>query len=307
MIDRNSRLRRLAAGASLATAILLAGLKLAAALLTGSVAILSSLVDSLADIAASAITFFSVRVAQQPPDRKHRFGHGKAESLSALAQSALVAGSALFVLAEAIRRLIEPEPIRAGLWGLGVMAFALVATLLLVTFQGRVVRLTGSHAIAADRLHYQSDLLSGAAVMGSLAASQFLGLVWIDALFGLLIALWLLRSAFTIGREAVHVLMDRELPAADRARIHAIVSAHPEVEGLHDLRSREAAGTCFIEFHIELDGDMTVREAHRVTDALEHELGAAFPEAEVIIHQEPAGLEDDRLDHRIAAARLARG
>ncbi|MDX6750484.1 cation diffusion facilitator family transporter [Geminicoccaceae bacterium 1502E] len=307
MSDEDGRLRRLASTASLAVAVLLTALKLAAALLTGSVAILSSLVDSVADIAASAITFFSVRLAQQPPDRRHRFGHGKAESLSALAQAALVGGAALFVLVEAIRRVVEPEPVRAGLWGLGTMAFALTATLLLVLFQGRVVRLTGSQAIAADRLHYQSDFLSGAAVIGSLLASELLGLWWADPLFGVGIALWLLHSAWRIGHEAVHVLMDHELPAADRERIKAIVTAHPEVEDLHDLRTRGAAGTRFIEFHIEIDGEMSVHAAHRVTDALERELADAFPDSEIIIHQEPAGLEDDRLDHRIAATRTRTG
>lgn len=302
MSDKEARLRRLASTASLAVAVLLAGLKLVAALLTGSVAILSSLVDSVADIGASAITFFSVRVAQQPPDRRHRYGHGKAESLSALAQAALVGGSALFVLVEALRRLIEPEPLRAGLWGLATMAFALLATLLLVLFQGRVVRLTGSQAIAADRLHYQSDFLSGAAVVGSLVLSDRLGLWWVDPLFGVGIALYLLRSAWRIGREAVHVLMDHELPAADRARIEAVVTGHPMVESLHDLRTREAGGTSFIEFHIEIDGEMSVRAAHRVTDTLEEKLARAFPDSEIIIHQEPAGLDDVRLDHRIAAS-----
>lgn len=301
-----SALRRIAANASLATAVLLAGLKLVAALLTGSVAILSSLVDSLADIAASAITFVSIRVAMAPPDRRHRYGHGKAESLSALAQAALVGGSGVFVLVQAAERLLTPAPLEAGLVGLVVMLAAIVITFGLVAFQRAVVRRTGSQAIDADSLHYQSDLLTNLAVIVSLGLSSFLDLHWLDPAIGGLIAAYLLKSALQIGKAAVQTLMDHELPKEERKRIEAIVAAHPEVHGLHDLRTREAAGTKFIEFHIELDGNMTVREAHHVTDALEAELAHAFPDAEIMIHQEPVGIEDARLDHRLAAAEVGR-
>jgi ferrous-iron efflux pump FieF len=297
-----ARLRRLAATASLALAVLLAALKLAAALATGSLAVLSSLVDSLADVAASAVTFVSVRVSQQPPDRGHRFGHGKAESLSALAQAALVAGSAVFVLVDALRRFWEPQPVRAAGLGAAVMVFATLATLALVVFQRHVVRRTGSPAIAADSLHYRADLATNLAVVASLLAGQRLGWAWLDPLVGLAIAAYLVAHAAAIGRDAVKVLMDHELPGAARRRIEAIVAAHPEVRGSHDLRTRESGTTVFIELHVELDPDMTVAAAHDVTDALEAALAGAFPDSEIIIHQEPAGLADARLDHRIAAA-----
>lgn len=295
------RLKRLAAGGSVAVAVLLTGLKLVVAAVSGSTALLASAVDSLADIAASGITWLSVRIAQQPPDRRHRFGHGKAESLSALAQAAIVTGSAVFVLVEAATRLVDPRPLGHG--GLAVLAMlvAIAATLLLLAFQGWVVRVTGSQAIAADALHYRSDLLSNLAVVVSLLVVERAGLAWVDPLVAAAVAGWLLWGAFGIGRTAVHTLMDHELSADHRNRIAEIVRAHPEVVSLHDLRTREAAGTVFIEFHVELDGEMTVRAAHVVTDALEAELRAVFPDAEIIIHQEPAGLEDARLDHRIQA------
>lgn len=295
-------LRRLAATASLTLATVLALAKLVAAVATGSLAVLSSLIDSLADIVASAITFVSVRISQQPPDRSHRFGHGKAESLSALAQAALVAGSATFVLIDATRRLSRPEPIAATGLGVAVMAFAIVTTLLLVAFQRHVIKVTGSQAISADSLHYRADLLTNLSILGSLVLVGRLGLVWLDPIVGALVALYLGWHAFAIGRDAVEVLMDHELPAATRQRIKDIVLAHPEVQGLHDLRTRESGHTQFIEFHVELDGEMSVRDAHEVTDSIETELAQAFPNAEVILHQEPAGLEDARLDHRIAAA-----
>jgi ferrous-iron efflux pump FieF len=295
-------LRRFAAGASLSLATLLAVLKLIAAVATGSLAVMSSLIDSLADIVASAITFVSVQISQQPPDRAHRFGHGKAESLSALAQATLVAGSAIFVLIDAARRLGNPEPVRSTTLGIVVMAFAIVATLLLVAFQNHVIRETGSEAIRADSVHYRADLLTNLSIIASLVLTHRLGWLWLDPLMGTVIALYLAWNAYRIGQDAVHVLMDHELPSATRQQIKDIVMAHPEVQGLHDLRTRAAGPTQFIELHVEVDGAMSVGAAHDVTDAIEAELFAAFPTAEVILHQEPAGLDDPRLDHRIVRA-----
>lgn len=295
-----NRLRRFAATASLSLASVLATLKLLAALATGSLAVLSSLIDSLADIVASAITFVSIRIAQQPADRGHRFGHGKAESLSALAQGALIAGSAVFVLVDAARRLGDPRPVSSAGLGIAVMAFAMAATVLLVMFQRHVVRVTGSQAIDADSVHYRADLLTNLSILVSLLLTVRLGWLWLDPLLGAAIAAYLGWHAFGIARNAVHVLMDHELPAETRTRIKEIVLAHPEVRDLHDLRTREAGSTQFIELHVEVDGQMSVAEAHQITDAIEAELFAAFPAAEVILHQEPAGLEDARLDHRIA-------
>lgn len=300
--ERAARLRRRAATASLALASALALAKLAAALATGSLALLASLVDSLADIVASAITFTSVRIAQRPPDRGHRYGHGKAESLSALAQAALVAGSAGYILLDGVRRLMRPEPVVAAGIGIAVMLVAIVTTVVLVAYQRHVVRATGSQAIAADSLHYSADLATNLAVIVSLLLAGPLGLGWSDPLIAAAIAAWLLWQALGIARAAVDTLMDRELPPAERERIKAIVRTHPEVHDLHDLRTREAGGTRFIELHVELDGAMPLRAVHDVTDALEAEIGGAFPEVEVIIHPEPAGLDDPRLDHRIAAA-----
>ena len=225
--------------------------------------------------------------------------------MSALAQSTLVAGSALFVLIDAASRVSRPEPVENTGLGLAVMAVAIAGTLALVAFQRHVVRRTGSQAIAADSLHYKADLATNLSVVASLAIAHWLGWSWVDPLIAALIALYLGGHAFRIGKEAVNVLMDHELPAEKRERIKAIVLAHPEVQGLHDLRTRGSGATIFIELHIEIDAEMTVGEAHDVTDAIEAQLFAAFPEAEVILHQEPQGLDDARLDHRIARARAA--
>ena len=293
------RLNRWAAGASVLVAIILAAAKLVAALVTGSAAILSSLVDSLADIAASGVTWFSVRIAAQPPDTRHRFGHGKAEALSALAQAALIAGSAAMVIVEAGQRLVVPVVIKSSTFGVAVMSASIMITLALLLFQQFVIKRTGSQAIIADRLHYQSDLATNIAVTISLLLARSLDISWVDAVVALGVANFLVVGSWRIGSDAIHTLMDHELSGEERDRIKALVLAHPEVKGLHDLRTREAAGTKFIEFHIELPGKMSIEAAHLVTDALEGKLATVFLDAEIIIHQEPEGLEDARLDHRL--------
>jgi ferrous-iron efflux pump FieF len=296
---RRDRLLRLATATSVSVASTLAVLKLAAWLVTGSAAILSSLLDSMVDVAASGILLISVRHALRPPDRSHRFGHGKAEPLGAIAQAAFVGGSALLLIFESVGRFITPAPVSQVPIGIAVMVISLVATILLVLFQRSVARRTDSTAIAADRLNYIGDSATSLVVLVVLVIGQRPGWQWLDPAAAIGVALWLLVSAARIARRAADHLMDRELPQEDSTRIAAIVRADPEVVDLHDMRTRSAGGTRFIELHVEMDGALTLWQAHTVCDRLEAALAAAFPDAEVILHQEPAGLEDERLDHRI--------
>lgn len=296
---RRDRLLKLATTVSVSVASTLAVLKLAAWLVTGSAAILSSLLDSLVDVAASGILLISVRHALRPPDRSHRFGHGKAEPLGAIAQAAFVGGSALLLIFESAGRFITPEPVTEVPLGIAVMSISLVATVLLVVFQRGVARRTGSTAIEADRLNYIGDTATSVVVLAVLVIGQRPGWQWLDPAAAIGVALWLLIAAARIARRAVDHLMDRELPREDRDRIAAIVRADPEVVDLHDMRTRSAGGTRFIELHVEMDGSQTLWQAHTICDRVEAALSAAFPDSEVILHQEPAGLDDDRLDHRI--------
>ena len=286
------RLIRRAAQASVAAAAALIAVKFAAWAATGSVAVLSSLVDSALDAAASIINLVAVRHALAPADREHRFGHGKAESIAGLAQSAFVAGSALYLVFESVSRLASPRAVEHGAAGAAAMLFSIAVTFALVRFQNRVAARTGSTAIAADSLHYKADLLANLAVAVTLALSVRVDLAWLDPVVALAIAGYILRGAWTIMRAALNGLMDRELPDSDRARIAAIAAAHPRVAGVHDLRTRRSGVQPFVQFHIEVDGSMTVLEAHAVSDEVEAEIVAAFPGAEVIIHQDPEGLAE---------------
>ena len=278
---------RFATYASVATASVLIVVKFIAWEATGSLSLLAALIDSVLDMAASVVNLIAVRHALTPPDREHRFGHGKAEPLAALGQAAFICGSALFLVFEVIDRLIKPAPIEHGNIGLAVMVFSIVATLALVAFQRYVIARTKSLAIAADSLHYRGDILMNVAVIVALLLSVNLGWLYIDPLFGLGIAAYIVYNAWLIGRDALNMLMDRELPEDERARIRDLILAHPEVQGLHDLRTRASGPHFFIQCHVEMDGELRLWDAHEVADRIEKQLMEAFPGAEVIIHEDP--------------------
>ncbi len=288
----NARLLRLATYAAVAVAAVLILAKLAAWFLTDSVAILSSLMDSVLDVGASLVNMYAVAHALVPADREHRFGHGKAEALAGLAQSAFISGSALFLVAEAGQRLIEPRPIAREDAGIAVMVLSLVLTAGLVLFQRYVVKRTRSIAISADSVHYKGDILANLGVIAALVLAGRFGWIYADAIVALIVAAYILFGAWGIIRGALDQLMDRELPEEQRARIRGIALAHARVEDVHDLRTRSSGLQTFIQLHLELDGDLTLLRAHELADEVEAAIRAAFPGAEVIIHQDPAGLEE---------------
>lgn len=297
--EEAARLKRLATYAAVAAAALMIGLKIWAWVATGSVAMLSSLVDSTLDLIASALNLVAVRHALTPADEEHRFGHGKAEALAGLGQATFVGGSAAFLLLESLDRLVLPRPVTETSLGLTVMIACTIITLALVLFQRHVIARTRSLAIGADQLHYTTDLATNAGVMLALFLSGWLGWTMADPLMGLAIAATIGWGAFKIVSGAYHELMDREFDEADRDRIKAVVSAHKEVVSLHDLRTRRAGHHAFIQMHLELPPEMTLSEAHRVSDEVEDEIRRLFPDAEVLTHLDPAGLEDMKhLDRR---------
>ncbi len=293
-----AHLMRRATYASVATALVLIAAKVVAYVLTDAVSLLSTLLDSLLDAAASLVNLLAVRQALTPADREHRFGHGKAEPLAALGQSTFIAGSALFLLVQAGSRLVAPQPVTNMAVGLAVMAFSIAATLLLVLYQRIVIRRTGSLAIKADALHYAGDLLVNAGVVVALVLAGTYGWQRADPIFGAAIALFIVYTAWQIARGALDMLMDRELPDEDRQRIRAIALANPQVRAVHDLRTRASGRTTFVQMHLEVDGNLTLVQAHTIADAVEAEIRRTFPGAETIIHQDPAGIAEARPAYR---------
>jgi ferrous-iron efflux pump FieF len=290
--DQQIRLRTRATYASVAVSAALIAIKFAAWLATGSVAMLSSLIDSTLDVVASTVNLFAVRQALEPPDREHRFGHGKAEPLAALGQSAFLAGGAVLLTFEAISRSISPAPIMRANLGIVVIAASMLIDGAIVLYQRYVVSKTSSLAIGADELHFRSDLVVNAAVLAALILGRLVDAPILDPLFGGAIGLWIIYSSIGLLRLSLSQLMDHELPDEDRARIRKIAEAAHEVTAVHDLKTRAAGPTAFIQLHLEMDGAMDLRRAHEISDRVEAELRDAYPHAEIIIHQDPAGLEE---------------
>jgi ferrous-iron efflux pump FieF len=277
---------RLATYASISVAMLLIAGKLVAWGLSDSISLLATLIDSVLDALASLINLIAVRHALTPADREHRFGHGKAEALAGLSQSMFIAGSAGFLLLEAGRRIIDPVSVQHAGISIAVMVFSIVATLLLVLFQNYVIRKTQSTAIRADALHYKSDLVINASVILALWLSMR-GLPQFDAPIGMLIAVYILYSAWEIIRVSYDQLMDRELPDQERENIKQVVLQHPRANGLHDLRTRSSGTVIFIQLHLELDDNLSLLEAHNISDEVEEALLTEYPGSEVIIHIDP--------------------
>lgn len=278
-----------AAVASVATACFLLTLKTYAAAVTGSVAMLGSLADTGLDLVASLVTLWGVRIAATPADEDHRFGHGKAEALAALFQVALISLSAAGIGWRAVTRLMRGGETAHAEYGIAVSIVALAATGLLIAYQRRILARTGSVAIRADNVHYQSDLLLNGSVIAALALDQYLGIGGADPLFGVAIALWLGWGAWRSAATAIDQLMDKEWPETKRQHFLAVAARHPELRGIHDLRTRTSGAHDFVQFHVDVAPDMTVAEAHRVMDEVEARLASDFPGVEILIHPDPQG------------------
>lgn len=286
MKQEYARLVTMAAWMATLVATLLLVVKIGAWWITGSVSLLASLIDSMLDIAASLVNLVVVRYSLQPADREHTFGHGKAESLAALAQAMFISGSAVFLILNGVERFFRPHELQSPEYGVYVSLFAIFVTFALVRFQQHVVKKTGSQAIAADSLHYQSDLYMNAAIMLALALSWF-GVTQADAVFAVGIGVYILYSAFKMVREAIQTLLDRKLPDSELEQIRQQCLSVEGVLGVHQLRTRMSGPTRFIQLHLELEDQLVLIEAHRISDEVEDKLLALFPGSDVLIHQDP--------------------
>lgn len=301
--DRMSRDRliRSATYASVSVALMLVLSKAWAWHITGSVSLLSSLADSLLDVLASGLTFWAVRYSLSPADAEHRFGHGKSEGLAALFQALIISASALFVCREAIHRFVEPRAIERPELGLIVLIAATAATVLLVGYQRFVSSRTGSIAIGADAMHYTADVLVNLGVALAMVLTAWTGWVIMDPLVGLGVAMYILYGAWGMGRDALDILLDREIPDADRRRVLQIAQSHPEVLGVHDMRTRHGGAHYIIQFHLDLSPQISLWRSHEIMDEIEAQIRTEFPGCEILIHADPMGIRETR-DHFEAPA-----
>lgn len=290
--EKRAWLMRSATYASITVALTLVAAKTWAWLATDSVAMLSSLADSLLDTLASLLTFLAVRYSLSPADAEHRFGHGKSEGLAALVQGLIIVASGLYVCSEAIGRLVDPQPIQRPEAGLLVIIGATLATVLLVGYQRYVSRRTGSIAIGADAMHYTVDILVNLSVGAAVILTAWTGWRLMDPLVGLGVAAYILIGAFRMVAQSLDILLDREIPESDRHRIQEIALAHPEVLGLHDMRTRHGGSHYIVQFHLDLGRDISLWRSHEILDEVEEQIRSEYPACEIIIHADPLGIRE---------------
>jgi cation diffusion facilitator family transporter len=288
-IDQTSALTRRVTQLSVGVAATLSLLKALAWLSSGSVAMLASLADSSLDLLASLATFAAVRYAVAPPDREHRFGHGKAEAFASLLQAGLVFASAALVAREAVVRILHPQPVGNGVWDLVVMGVSILLTSGLIIAQSRVLKTASSVAVSGDRAHYAADLASNAIAAIGIGACALTGATLPDAIGGLGVAAWLLWGAVSVFRSSSVELMDHELADDSRRRIIALMTEDPQVRDVHQLRTRASGPYVHIQMHADLDPTLTLVQAHKVIVAAEKRVLEAFPAADILIHPDPRG------------------
>ena len=296
----NNYLKKSAAVAGVLIAILLAVCKFFAFVRTDSLAIFSSFVDSITDLFASMVSFLAVYFSTKPASADHRYGYGKTEALSALLQAIFVGISGLFVISDGIKRLIYPVQIEQTAIGIGIMLFSILATVLLVIYQTYVANKTNSLAIKADRAHYTVDFLTNSAVVISLLLVHFLGFAYFDIIAALFISAYLLYNAYGLAKEAFELITDKELPEDIKKNVENIVRKSKGILGMHDFRSRNLGDIYYFELHLEIDGNVSLLEAHRLSSAVERKILKAYPKSQILIHQDPAGIRENRLDHEIS-------
>ena len=274
---------------SVGTAVVLIVLKAFALGASGSVSILATLADSSLDLIASLATFFAVRWAAAPADPEHRYGHGKAEALAGLVQAGLIFASSVFIGWEAVQRILDPRPVSAGGWAVGVVVISIAVTLWLVWMQTQALKKTSSLAVAGDRAHYAADIAANVVVLIGVISGAFLQAPGLDAAAGLVVAVWLFWGAITLLRESADHLLDHAGPEEDRVAITAAVLADPRISGLHQLRTRMAGQVLMVQMHVDLDPQLTLETAHAIVVEAEQRILAAFPHADILIHADPRG------------------
>jgi cation diffusion facilitator family transporter len=279
--------KMLAATLSVASNSTLVVLKLVVGFLSGSVSIIAEGIHSANDLIAALIAFISVRISEQPPDEEHPYGHGKAESISAAAEAILIVGAAVWIVIEAVRRLLKPEPVEHLGIGVAVMGISVVLNIVVSRYLFRVAREEDSPALEADAHHLATDVYTSMGVVAGLAVTGLTGWHIVDPLMAIGVAMLILKIGLGLTMKSLHHLMDAQLPTAEVSRIEGILNGETRIHSWHNLRTRKSGSTRHIDLHIVFRNDATLLEAHQVADELEKRIAREMAPAHVVIHVDP--------------------
>ena len=285
---------------------LLIALKLAVGISTGSVAVLSEAAHSATDLVAALVAFFAVRAADAPADDTHPYGHGKVEALSGLVEGVLIFGAAVFIGIESVRALFQGTHSHTPVAGMVVMGVSAVVNTVVARRLFVVGRRTESPALEADAHHLMVDVWTSLAVFAGLLLVAVTGEARFDPLVAFGVGLLVVHTAVGICRNSIGFLLDGRLPDDELEVVEAIFKDDPRVLSYHKLRSRKSGGERHVDVHIQVDDDLSLRDAHALTEELEDRIRAALPGMEVVIHTEPY-LEELRHHEEIEHSRGRHG
>lgn len=291
-MKNNETLLKCATYFSTITSFIILVIKLYAWWMTNSISILASLLDSFLDISASIINLLAIRYSLIPPDDDHRFGHDKIQDLSVFLQAIFFIISGCSVIGLSINRIINPIIIEHSSLGIWIMILSIFLTSFLILFQSFVIKRTNSKIIVADKLHYTIDMVTNLSVVLSLWISKQYNFIYLDVIFAILISFYVIHEGVDLIKQTFKNLMDEELSDDEKQKILNILSSEKKIIGVHEFKTRYAGNKAFIQFHIELDPEMKLRDAHTISDNIENQIKKLFEECEVIIHQDPAGFEE---------------
>jgi ferrous-iron efflux pump FieF len=296
--DQDKSLLKKSQSFSVITACIICLVKMYSWVYTDSMAIFASLIDSLVDVSASLITFIALRIALLPPDHNHRFGHNKVEDLAVFGQAILITASAGYALFISVKHILygSNDVVNNDL-GIASMVISTILTVILLAYQTYVIKKTQSTIIISDRLHYITDLSTNLLVIISLYIGD--SYVVLDSAIGVVISISIIYTAYGLFINALQNLIDQELSDDDRKDIITIISSIESVKGLHELRTRHAGNKSFIQFHIELDGNISLYQSHEIADIIMNKIIQKFPGADVFVHQDPYGIERNEPYHEV--------
>jgi len=269
--------------------LILAIIKLTVGLMSGSVALLASAVDSIMDMFVSVFNFLAIKLSDKSPNEKFPFGYGKIEALAATLEGLIVMASGVYILYESVQKYLHKESVTHIPLSIVVMVISIIIVGGLVAFLAHVVKKTNNMVIKADLLHYKTDLYSNSAVLLSLAIIYFTDWYWIDIIFGAMIGLYIIKEAYELVEEGVHVLLDVSLDAEEVEQIIAIVKNDPDITDFHFLKTRYSGKYKFVELHMVLIPDILLLHAHRIADTIEDSIKNIDPQSQwhIMIHLDP--------------------
>ncbi|WP_366522639.1 cation diffusion facilitator family transporter [Hydrogenimonas sp.] len=272
---------------SVATVLVI--VKLIVGIVSGSVAVLASAIDSGLDLAVSLFNYFAVTNAEKPASEKFNYGLGKVEAIAAVIEGVVITMSGLFIGYKAVMKIIHPEPITHLDASIGVMILSIVMTGALVAYLNHVAKVTQNMVIKSDALHYKTDLLSNGAILVSLAVIYFTDFFMVDAILGILIAVYIIYSAYELIHEGILMLLDVALEEEIVEKIKEAIVNEPGVTDYHWLKTRKAGNDYFVDVHLVFNPEMSLLEAHRIGDNVEEKIKAIDPKADwlINIHLDP--------------------